>query len=253
MTSPVLEIRHLSTAFSGGPVHRDLSLHVAGGESVALLGPNGAGKTTLLRAVFGLKKVEGGSVHLSGRNITGASPDQICRMGAALIPQGRSSLLSLTVDENLRLGMYSRNDPRGAKADLEHVLEIFPVLRERLGVYASTLSGGQRQMLGIARGLLSRPTLLALDEPTLGLAPRLVAELGRILADVRRQFGTAVLLVEQHVGLAASVTSRAYVMKNGALIAEGPTGELAKAHLLRSAYLGSADPGGRLGRSGRAE
>ena len=219
------------------PVLHDVSLRVERGELVAVLGPNGAGKTTLLRTIVGLLAPAAGRVTFEGRSLVGRDPALIVGDGVALVPQGRMLFQSLTVRENLRLGAYRAGDGAVAAGRLEQALTLFPVLGERLAQPAGTLSGGQQQMLAIARALMSGPRLLLLDEPSTGLAPLLVESIFRALAALHRA-GTMVLLVEQNVHVALDVASRAYVLEHGSIVAEGPAATLRTDDRVMAAYLG---------------
>ncbi len=222
-----------------GPIRavRDVSLTVEQGEVVTLIGANGAGKTSLLRAISGLKRPSGGKVTLAGRDVTGFSPDHLVRLGLAHAPEGRQVLTRQTVEDNLELGAFSRKDRPGIAEDLEAMYVLFPRLRERRGQLAGTLSGGEQQMLAIARALMSRPRLLLLDEPSLGLAPLLVEDIFEIITDLNRR-GTTILLVEQNAGLALARSHRAYVLEAGQMAVSGPSAELAQDERVKRAYLG---------------
>jgi branched-chain amino acid transport system ATP-binding protein len=215
-------------------VLRGVSLTVRPGEIVALLGSNGVGKTTTLWTISGLLVAKGGSITFEGASITRSSPAAIVRFGIAQIPEGRQVFPALTVRENLELGAYLR--PRGWEVDLDRVLELFPMLRRDLHRRAGSLSGGQQQMLAIGRGLMSRPKLLMLDEPSIGLAPVAVSAMAEALVAIRAQ--AAVLLVEQNVGMALSVADRGYVMAGGRIVLEGTALELRHNQSVRQAYLG---------------
>jgi branched-chain amino acid transport system ATP-binding protein len=217
-------------------VLRGVSLAVGPDELVAVIGPNGAGKTTLLRAIVGLLPGATGSVAFGGRELLGRDPADIVAGGIALVPQGRMIFQGLTVRDNLRLGAY-RATPAAAAERLAFALEVFPGLRDRLGQLGGALSGGQQQMLAIGRALMSAPTLLVLDEPSTGLAPTLVESIFRTLGDLHRQ-GTMVLLVEQNAQIALDLASRAYVLENGAIAAEGPAAALRSDERVTAAYLG---------------
>lgn len=237
-TAPLLRVTNVETAYYGRlTVLRGVSLQVAAGQIVALLGSNGAGKTTLLRTIMGLipDQPEKGSVEFAGRRINGWDPEDVARLGIGFVPEGRGIFPELTVDENLALGAYTRGDD--VRPDLERVTTLFPVLRERRRQLAGTMSGGEQQMLAIARALLMRPRLLMMDEPSLGLAPRLVAE---IFATIRRinADGTAILLVEQNAHMALSVAQFGYVLESGRLVLEGPSDDLAGNANVQELYLG---------------
>jgi branched-chain amino acid transport system ATP-binding protein len=216
-------------------VVRDASLVVASGEVVALLGSNGAGKSTLLKAIAGLVRPSDGEVRLDGQDVTGLAPERVVRHGLALVPEGRMLFGALTVEENLALGAYATGYDAATR---ERVLTLFPVLRERLMQRAGTLSGGEQQMLAIGRALMSRPRVMLLDEPSLGLAPRVVAQIFEVLGELTSE-GLGVLLVEQDANLALRHADRGYVMRNGRIVMHGSSRELRSDDDVRLAYLGS--------------
>ncbi len=235
--SGVLSVEDLNVHY--GPVHavKGVSFAVREGEIVTLIGGNGAGKSSTLRAISGLVKPSKGRIVLKGEDITGVRADKILRKGVAHVPEGRGIFLQLTVRENLMLGAFARSDKAGIARDLEHALEHFPRLRERLHQQGGTLSGGEQQMLAIARALLSRPTIMLLDEPSLGLAPILVRQVYEILADVHRE-GMTILLVEQNAQIALGFADVAHVIEVGSIVMSGPAEELATSDAVREAYLG---------------
>ena len=237
MSSPLLEVEGLNVHY--GPVHavKGLTFSVRENEIVALIGGNGAGKSSTLRAITGLQRPSAGRVTLRGADITGMRPDRILRLGVAHVPEGRGIFQQLSVEENLALGAFTRRDRQGVSRDREHVLGHFPRLRERLAQRAGTLSGGEQQMLAIARGLMSKPRILLLDEPSLGLAPLLVRQVYEILADVHRE-GMTILLVEQNAQIALGFADTAHVIEVGSFVMSGPAEELAKSDAVREAYLG---------------
>jgi branched-chain amino acid transport system ATP-binding protein len=237
-TSPMLAIESLEVSYGAVRVLRGVSLAVAAGQIVALLGANGAGKTTTLRAISGLTPVGSGRILLEAENLVGLPPHAIIRRGLALCPEGRRLFLNLTVNENLLLGGYGRNKASRAR-DLDWVLATFPRLRERLHQRAGTLSGGEQQMVALGRALMSRPRILLLDEPSLGLAPLLVAEVFRIIKEINQR-GCAILLVEQNAQAALNIAHYAYVLENGRLVLEGSGEELLAHPHLRQAYLGGS-------------
>jgi branched-chain amino acid transport system ATP-binding protein len=240
MTTPLLRVSNVETAYYGRlTVLRGVSLHVEEGQIVALLGSNGAGKTTLLRTIMGMipDQPEKGSVEFAGRRINGWDPDDIARLGIGYVIEGRGIFPELTVDENLALGGYTRGDD--VRADRERVLDLFPILRARGRQLAGTMSGGEQQMLAIARALLMRPALLMMDEPSLGLAPRLVSEIFATIRQINAA-GTTILLIEQNAHMALSVAHYGYVLESGRLVLEGPAGDLAGNANVQELYLGIA-------------
>jgi len=220
-----------------GPVQalRDVSLTVGEGEVVAVLGANGAGKTTTLRAISGTVS-RAGSIELDGKALKGG-PEAAARMGVAHVPEGRGTFVDLTVNENLKLGAYTRRDRR-AKQDIKRIAEYFPWITERGGQRAGTLSGGEQQMLALGRALMSRPRLLLLDEPSLGLAPMVVREFFRTVRELNEREGLTVLLVEQDARIALSVSSRAYVLEVGRVALTGTSDQLRADESVRRSYLG---------------
>jgi branched-chain amino acid transport system ATP-binding protein len=228
---PLLVVDGLTVSYGAVVAIRDVSLEVAPGEIVAALGPNGAGKTTLLRTLAGALKPQRGSVVFDGGALTGLVPEAVVRRGVALVPEGRHVFPHLTVQENL-----ARTDHDGLRADTERWLARFPILGERAGQFAGTLSGGEQQQLAIARALMSRPRMLLLDEPSLGLAPIFVDRIFELIEELRAD-GVTVLLVEQNVHRALDVADRAYVLSVGSVVASGPTDQLVEGELERS-YLG---------------
>ena len=223
-----------------GPVQalRGLALHVDDGEMVALLGANGAGKTTTLRAISGLLPYANGSIRINGQEVSRMRPSSVVNLGVAHLPQGRELFGELTVLENLRLGHWSRRSERALFGErLDRVFTLFPRLRERINQAAATLSGGEQQMLAVGRSLMSNPSILLVDEASMGLAPNIVTHLFEALQKVNEQ-GTAVLLVEQFVEMALRHTSRAYVLAKGEVVAQGNSAELLESPALLAAYLG---------------
>lgn len=238
----LLEVRDLRTAYGSIEALHGISFHVDEGEIVALLGANGAGKTTTLRTVSGLLRPRGGEVRFAGRRIDGHHAHDIVRLGLTQVPEGRWIFTLMTVDENLRLGAFTA--PRVPADALERVFALFPVLRERRRQVAGTLSGGEQQMLAMARALMTTPRLLLLDEPSMGLSPVLVRTIFRTVAEINRA-GTTVLLVEQNANAALRLARRAYVLENGRIALEGPSADLVRNEAVRRAYLGvGASPGG---------
>jgi branched-chain amino acid transport system ATP-binding protein len=232
----VLDVVVVQAGYGALPVLRGVTLKVGAGEIVAVLGANGAGKTTLNRTLSGLVRATGGRILFAGDDITRADPAAIVAAGLAHVPEGRRVFPNLSVRENLALGSYRRGRARRA-ANLARVLEVFPRLAERLDQSAGTLSGGEQQMLAIGRGLMAEPLLLILDEPSLGLSPRLVEEMLRLIVRIRDD-GVAVLLVEQNVVQSLEIADRAYVLERGVIAIEGPAATLAADPALKKSYLG---------------
>ena len=232
---PLLELENVEARYGAVQALHGVSLSVGEREVVAVLGGNGAGKTTTLRAVSGLVSTSG-EVRFGGQRITGASPERVARSGIAHVPEGRGLFNELSVYDNLRLGAYLQRD--GFDEGYERVRAHFPWLERRRDQQAGTLSGGEQQMLAVARALMGRPRLLLLDEPSLGLAPLIVREIFRIIGDLNEEEGLAVLVVEQNAKLALRSSSRAYVLEVGRVALEGPSPELAENESVRKAYLG---------------
>jgi branched-chain amino acid transport system ATP-binding protein len=237
MTADLLAVDGVRVAFAAVEALQGVSLKVGAGEIVTVIGSNGAGKTTLMKAIAGLLAPKAGRIAFDGADIAGIPAHQVVRRGIALVPEGRQVFARLTVEENLNLGAYGRTG--GARPeDFERCLRLFPWIGERCRQRAGTLSGGEQQMLAIARGLMSRPKLLLMDEPSLGLAPMRVREVFSIIEGLRRQ-GTTVLMVEQMARLALRISDRAYVLEHGRIVAAGASAELLRDPRLLDAYLGA--------------
>jgi len=234
----VLEVRDLHVSYGVVPALRGISFSVDEGEIVALIGPNGAGKTTTLHAISGLLKRNPSSVFFEGADISSAEAHTLVKRGISQVPEGRGIFPNLTVSENLDLGAYLRRDKAAVRQDLDWVMTLFPRLRERAGQIAGTLSGGELQMLSIARALMSRPRLLLLDEPSMGLAPIVVEEIFRTIRELNREHRTTILLVEQNAQMALTVSGRAYVLEVGTILYEGPSARLKNDEAIQKAYLG---------------
>jgi branched-chain amino acid transport system ATP-binding protein len=234
---PLLELRDVEARYGPIKALHGVSLDVGEGEIVALLGANGAGKTTTLRAVSGLVR-KSGTIVFDGRPIGRDSPQAITRRGIAHVPEGRGLFAELTVWENLRMGAYVRGERQTLKQEAPRIFGYFPWMKERRNQQAGTLSGGEQQMLGLARALVSRPKLLMLDEPSLGLAPIVVQELFRIVTELNEKDGLTVLVVEQNAILALDAAARAYVLEVGKVAIEGPSEELRRHESVRKSYLG---------------
>jgi len=236
----LLELRHVQVAYGGIQAVKGIDLSVSRGELVCLIGTNGAGKTTTLKAIAGLLPVAADAILYDGAPIGGLRAFELVRRGLALVPEGRGVFGQLTVEENLAMGAYVRSDAAAVRLDLERVYKLFPRLAERRRQSAGTLSGGEQQMLAIGRALMSRPKLLLLDEPSMGLAPLLVQKIFETILEVARE-GVTILLVEQNARLALEVSSRGYVMETGLITLSGPSSELLVDAKVRAAYLGEAD------------
>jgi branched-chain amino acid transport system ATP-binding protein len=235
----LLEVANLVARYGRITALSDVSLTVDEGEVVTLIGANGAGKTTTLRTISGLVRPASGTIRFDGRDITRLAPNEIVRAGIGHSPEGRRVFPRMTVRENLELGAYTRRAKDEIAADTERVLTIFPRLRERYAQKAGTMSGGEQQMLAIARALMSRPRLLLLDEPSLGLSPKLVQTIFEVIRDISAR-GTTILLIEQNARQALAVASRGYVLEVGKIAHQGAAADLAASEAVRAAYLGGA-------------
>jgi branched-chain amino acid transport system ATP-binding protein len=233
----LLEVEALEAGYGQVQVLRGLDFTVSEGEVVVILGANGAGKTTTIRVVCGMIAATAGRVAFDGQDVTGQPADRLVRKGVAHVPQGRGTFVDLTVEENLELGAYSRSDGE-VQADIDAWYDTFPRLRERRQQAAGSMSGGEQQMLAIARAAMSRPRLLLLDEPSLGLAPLVTQELFRQMERLNQEHGTALLIVEQNANLALAVAERAYVLEAGAIAASGSAEAIQSDESVRKAYLG---------------
>ena len=234
----MLEVSELGVRYGAIRAVHDVSLQAGKGELIAVLGANGAGKSSTLKCIAGALKASAGTIRLDGQNVTSAKPERMVRLGVAMVPETRDVFPDLTVSENLILGSYIHRKNRAAvESDRERMLSLFPRLRERARQAAGTLSGGEQQMLVIARALMSRPKLLLLDEPSLGLAPVIVDTIFDMIAELKRS-GLTIVLVEQNAAKALSVADRAYVMRLGRIAAEGPAAEIAANTDLGALYLG---------------
>ncbi len=233
----MLEVTGLRVAYGGIQAVRGISFHVNQGEMVALIGANGAGKTSTLKALSRLLDAAGGSVRYCGKEVAKLAPHQLIAEGIALVPEGRGVFPRMSIVENLLMGAYCRNDTQGIASDIEHVFSLFPRLEERAQQLAGTLSGGEQQMLAIGRALMSRPKLLLLDEPSMGLAPLMVQKIFEVVCSVARE-GMTVLLVEQNAKLALEVSQRGYVMESGEITLTDDADKLLANPKVREAYLG---------------
>jgi branched-chain amino acid transport system ATP-binding protein len=234
--SALLEVSELRAGYGAVRVLQGLDFSVAEGEAVVILGANGAGKTTTLRAISGMID-SGGRIVFDGHSIAGRPPEQIAAAGIAHVPQGRGTIVDLTVDDNLRIGAYRRRGPE-IDSDIERWYTTFPRLKERRAQQAGSMSGGEQQMLAVARALMGRPKLVLLDEPSLGLAPLVTQELFRTLGDLNREDGLSMLVVEQNAGLALKLAARGYVLETGTIVTQGSASDLAGNDDVRRAYLG---------------
>ncbi len=245
MTTPLLELRNIETFYGPIMAIRGVSLTVDHGEIVAVLGANGAGKTTLLKTATGALDSRKGQVLLDGDEIQNRDPDWVARQGIAHVPEGREVFPFLTVSENLAMGAYNRRNRDAIAADIETVYGYFPVLKTLRRKLAGYLSGGQQQMLAIARGFLARPRLLLLDEPSLGLSPTLIEEIFGIITRLNQEQGLTILLVEQNANVALSVSRRGYVMEVGGMVMDGPSDHLLESEDIKEFYLGRKEEGVR--------
>ncbi|HMG55000.1 MAG TPA: ABC transporter ATP-binding protein [Kofleriaceae bacterium] len=233
----LLSLEGVDASYGPTAVLRGVTLEVPDGGMVALLGANGAGKTTTLRAICNMGLKTRGTIRFAGRCIEGMATESIVRLGIGHVPEGRGTFMSLSVDENLKLGALMRHD-RGIAGDVARVCDYFPVLRQRMDQQAGTLSGGEQQMLAIARALMSRPRLLLLDEPSFGLAPVLVQEIFRILRVINKEERMSILLVEQNARLALDLVGQVFLLETGRVVASGPPQQIAADETVRRAYLG---------------
>ena len=245
MIAPVLELRNVETYYGPIMAIRGVSLRVDEGEIVTVLGANGAGKTTLLKTASGALDCNKGQVLFNGEEIQSRDPDWVARHGIAHVPEGREVFPFLTVSENLAMGAYNRHEKSAVADDLQTVFGYFPILNTLSGHMACYLSGGQQQMLAIARGVMARPKLLLLDEPSLGLSPALVGEIFEIITRLNREQGMTILLVEQNANVALQVSARGYVMEVGGMVLDGNSDQLLESEDIKEFYLGKKDEGVR--------
>ena len=233
----LLEINNVSVYYGKSMAVQDVSLGVAEGEIVSIIGANGSGKSTILRAMMGLVPIRHGEIYFQGQNITGKQTSDIVKKGVILVPEGRQLFPYLSVLNNLKLGASLRKDRDAINASLEEVYNLFPRLKERTSQKAGTLSGGEQQMLAIGRGLMADPKLLCMDEPSLGLAPIVVEQLGKVIKEINGR-GVSVLLVEQNVHLALGVAGRGYALQVGKVVMEGDIATMRNSDIVKKAYLG---------------
>ena len=244
-SQPVLKVANVETYYGPIMAIRGVSFEVPKGGIVTILGANGAGKTTVLKTVSGVMDPQKGSVLFEGREIRGMDPDKVMRLGMSHVPEGREVFPFLSVRENLRMGAYTRKDPDGVAQDLETVFGYFPVLRERAEQRAGSLSGGEQQMLAISRALMARPRMMLLDEPSLGLSPRLVKDIFEIITRINRERGVTVLLVEQNANMALRVADYGYVLEVGRIVMEDTGARLLDQEDIKEFYLGLKESGVR--------
>ena len=241
----MLELRHIHKQFGPRALVRDLSLRVAAGEIVALLGPSGCGKSTLLKIAAGLEPADQGSVWFKGQDITAQDPSHIVQQGLSHVPEGREVFPLLSVHDNLLMGAYTRSDSDQVARDMETVYTYFPILKERCLQDAGLLSGGQQQMLAISRALMAKPDLMLLDEPSLGLSPKLTKEIFEIVVRINRERGTTILLVEQNANMALNASDYGYVLENGRIVMEDTCARLREKEDIKEFYLGLKEEGVR--------
>ena len=236
--SELLSLKNVSLFYDHIHALRDVSLHLDEGETIALIGANGAGKSSILRAITGLRKIRAGTIHYNGERLDGQPPDAIVRAGISMAPEGRHVFPYMSVKDNLLMGAFTRKDKAGIAEDLHKVLEKFPRLRERFHQSASTLSGGEQQMMVIGRALMSRPKVLLLDEPSLGIAPKLVQSIARSIVAINRDDHVSVILVEQNSRMAMRISHRTYALTTGEIVISGNSAELQNDDRIRKLYLG---------------
>lgn len=234
---PPLEVRGISARYGAVTAIRRVSIALRRGEILTIIGANGAGKSTLIKSICGLVRPYEGEVLIEGRNVAGRTPDHMVRAGLTLVPEGRRLFKEMTLLENLEMGAYTRSDAAEVKRDLERTLELFPEIRARLSTRAGMFSGGQQQMIAVARALMSRPRILLLDEPTIGLAPAIVDRIAEIVTRIAKT-GVDILIVEQNAEVALAIADRAYIIEGGEIVGEDTAENLAKSPEVQRAYLG---------------
>ena len=237
--TPLLQLKGLEVAYGGIHAVKGIDLEVGQGELVCLIGANGAGKTTTLKGICGLLPVKAGKIYYGGADVTGKPAFQLVRRGLAMVPEGRGVFGALTIEENLAMGAYIRDDKDGIRSDIERVYQLFPRLKERRRQTAGTMSGGEQQMLAMGRAMMSRPKLLLLDEPSMGLAPLMVQKVFETIVTISGE-GVTILLIEQNAKLALEVSKRGYVMESGEVTLSGDASSLLHDPKVRAAYLGEA-------------
>ncbi|MEK7524255.1 MAG: ABC transporter ATP-binding protein [Patescibacteria group bacterium] len=241
----MLSIKHLSASYGGPLIIENVNLTVNEGEIVTIIGPNGAGKSTVIKSLFGLTKIEEGEIHFFNQNLIQKRTSSIAALGICYVPQGRSIFSTLTVEENLQMGAYIQNDKKEEDLALSYVYDKFPRLYERRHQKAKLLSGGEQQMVALGRALMLKPDLLLLDEPSIGLAPKIVSEVFEKILEIRKD-GTAILMVEQNANMALQISDRGYVLELGKNKFEGTGKELLEDERIAHAYLGNVSPSGRV-------
>ncbi|MFO1085600.1 MAG: ABC transporter ATP-binding protein [Reyranellaceae bacterium] len=242
---PILKVTNIETYYGPIMAIRGVSFEVPKGDIVTILGANGAGKTTVLKTVSGVMDAQKGSVQFEGHDVRGVDPDKVMRLGVSHVPEGREVFPFLSVRENLRMGAFTRKDPDGVAKDLEDVFGYFPVLRERADQRAGSLSGGEQQMLAISRALMARPRLMLLDEPSLGLSPKLVKEIFEIVVRINRERGVTILLVEQNANMALQTADFGYVLEVGRIVMADTCARLLQKEDIKEFYLGIKEQGAR--------
>jgi len=245
MSQDILQLQNVESAYGPIKAIRGVSLKVRQGEIATVLGSNGAGKTTILKTISGIIDPRKGSIEFKGRDITAKDPAFIVQQGLSHVPEGREVFPLLSVHDNLLMGAYTRSDRDGVARDMETVYGYFPILRERAGQHAGLLSGGQQQMLAISRALMAAPALILLDEPSLGLSPKLTKEIFEIVVRINRERGTTILLVEQNANMALNAADYGYVLENGRIVLEDPCDRLREKEDIKEFYLGMKDDGVR--------
>ncbi|MDH4136956.1 MAG: ABC transporter ATP-binding protein [Anaerolineae bacterium] len=237
-TGPLLKLSHVDTYYGPIQILKDVNVEIHGGEMVCLLGGNASGKSTTLKTILGLVKPARGTIEFRGERLDGLPTGHIVSRGLAIVPENRRIFPQMTVLENLEMGAYLRHDKEGIKEDMERALTLFPHLRERLSQLGGTLSGGEQQMLAIARALMSRPQLLLMDEPSMGLAPILVERIFELIQEINRQ-GTSIFMVEQNANMALSIADRGYVLQTGRIVLADTAQNLLQNEMMKKAYLGT--------------
>lgn len=232
-----LEVSGLSAGYGGVPAITDVSLRVERGTIVTMIGANGAGKSTVIKCICGLVRPTAGQVTLFGEDVTGKSPDRLVQRGLSVVPEGRRLFSEMTFKDNLELGAYTRHDSVAVRRDVDRVLALFPELRDRLSTIAGTFSGGQQQMVAVARALMSAPKVLLLDEPTIGLGPAVVERIAELVTQIAKG-GVDIVIVEQNAEIALEIADRAYILEQGHVVAEDDASRLAQSEVVQKAYLG---------------